>query len=117
MDIGFNHTTINIVLRGELALTRVVPIGAERFSQAMSQPAARDATDAASADLPMNEALQAKLQNLIVLLSKEVDASIGFFVNHHEVTVNQVYVSGGSARSQFIVQTLESELGLPVFLE
>jgi len=113
VDIGFHHSTINIVLKNDLALTRVIPLGAERFSQAMSPGAARESPDAAPAELPMTEAMQAKVQNLIVLLSKEVDASLGFFVNHHEVTVNQVYVSGGSARSEFIVQTLESELGLP----
>jgi type IV pilus assembly protein PilM len=113
LDIGFNQSTINIVMKGELALTRVVNIGAERIAQAMAQPHAKDVNDPGHADVPMSEALQSKLHNLFVLLGKEVDASIGFFVNNQEVTVNQVYVSGGSARSQFIVQALESELALP----
>jgi type IV pilus assembly protein PilM len=113
VDIGFNHSTISIVLKDELALTRVVPIGSERFTQVTSPGQGRKAIDGAGAAVPLTEAMQAKLQNLIVLLAKEVDASIGFFVNQCEVPVNQVYVSGGSARSQFIVQTLETELGLP----
>ena len=112
LDIGFNQSTINIVMRGDLALTRVVNIGAERFVQAMAQPHAKDTHDP-HVDVPMTEVMQSKLQNLFVLLGKEVDASIGFFVNNQEVTVNQVYVSGGSARSQFMVQALESELALP----
>jgi len=113
LDIGFNQSTINIVMRGDLALTRVVNIGAERFVQAMAQPHAKDTSDPVHLDVPMTEAMQSKLQNLFILLGKEVDASIGFFVNNQEVTVNQVYVSGGSARSQFMVQALESELALP----
>lgn len=113
LDIGFNQSTINIVTQGDLALTRVVNLGAERFAQAMAQPHTKDANDPVHLDVPMTEAMQSKLQNLFVLLGKEVDASIGFFVNNNEVTVNQVYVSGGSARSQFIVQALESELALP----
>lgn len=113
LDIGFNQSTINIVMKGELALTRVVNIGAERIAQALAQPHAKDPNDPGHADVPMSEAMQNKLHSLFVLLGKEVDASIGFFVNNQEVTVNQVYVSGGSARSQFIVQALENELALP----
>jgi len=79
----------------------------------MNQSPRSGAEESAPADGPLTEAIQTKLQNLIIQLVKEMDASIGFFVSQQEVTVNQAYVSGGSARSQFIVQTLEVELGLP----
>jgi hypothetical protein len=113
LDIGFHHSTINIVSRGDLMLTRIVNLGAERFAEAVTEVASGDIGDSSQGDGPLSENIQNKLQNLIIQLVKEVDASIGFFVSQQEVTVNQVYVSGGSARSQFIVQTLEVELGLP----
>jgi len=113
LDIGFHHSTISIVMKGELALTRIVNLGAERFTEAMNQTQGVDDVESSADEGPLTEMIQNKLQNLIIQLVKEVDASIGFFVSQQEVAVNQAYVSGGSARSQFIVQTLEVELGLP----
>ncbi len=113
LDIGFHHSTISIVTKGNLALTRIVNLGAERFAEAMNQPPDAEAPGTPPVEGLLTEAIQNKLQHLIIQLVKEVDASIGFFVSQQEVTVNQVCVSGGSARSQFIVQTLEVELGLP----
>jgi type IV pilus assembly protein PilM len=114
LDVGFQSSSINIVRRGELVLTRLVNIGADKFASALAQLSSwgEDAVDLSAAG-SMTDSAQAKLQGLIMRLAKEVDASIGFFVNSFEVSVNQVYVSGGSARSEFIVQTLEAELGLP----
>lgn len=113
LDIGFHHSTISIVTRGVLALTRIVNLGAERFAEVMNQSPRPESAEGTPSDGPLTEVIQTKLQNLIIQLVKEMDASIGFFVSQQEVTVNQAYVSGGSARSQFIVQTLEVELGLP----
>jgi len=49
---------------------------------------------------------------LLVPLGRELRASIDFFEHQHDRPVNQVFVSGGTARSEFIVQTLKDELGL-----
>lgn len=113
LDVGFHSSSINIVKKGELVMTRVVNLGAEKFSGALAQlSSSNEQVEAAAAGASMDTP-HGKLQGLIVHLAKEVDASIGFFANTFEVSVNQVYVSGGSARSQFIVETLEAELGLP----
>ncbi len=54
--------------------------------------------------------VEAQLQPLIVPLGRELRASIDFFEHSREKTVSQVLISGGAARSDFIVQQLQSEL-------
>ena len=46
-------------------------------------------------------------------LATEVRNSIGFFEGQHEQSIHRIFVSGGLARTETILQTLSDELGLP----
>ncbi len=46
-------------------------------------------------------------------LATEVRNSIGFFEGQHEQNIHRIFVSGGLARTETILQTLSDELGLP----
>jgi type IV pilus assembly protein PilM len=113
LDIGYASTSINIMMAGDLVFTRVINFGAERFSDVVTQSAKLRQPEGWEGDGPSPDEMQTRLQRAILLLAREVDASIGFFVSQHESTISRILVSGGSARSQFILQTLEAELGLP----
>jgi type IV pilus assembly protein PilM len=113
MDIGFRTSTISILHEGELALTRVVNQGSEQLATLLDQASMGGAQDQLDDDNPLSDALQVSVQKAISGLAREIDASIGFFLSQHDRPVIQLYVSGGSARSHFILQTLEAELGLP----
>jgi type IV pilus assembly protein PilM len=114
LDIGFRHSTISISFRGRLALVRVVNIGADQLADVMQQATSRASLSSQDEDEnPAMDALQASVQKAVRGLAKEVDASIGFFLSQNDLPVHQVYVSGGSARSHLILQTLEVELGVP----
>ncbi len=114
LDIGYRHSTISISLHGRLALVRVVNIGAEQLADVLQEASSQGpATGQEEEDNPALDALQVSVQKAIRGLAKEVDASIGFFLSQNDLPVHQVYVSGGSARSHLILQTLETELGVP----
>jgi len=113
LDVGYATTSIDIMMAGELVFTRVINFGAERFSDVVAQSAKTRWPDVGEAEGHAPDEMQTRLQRAILLLAREVDASIGFFVSQHEATLSRIFVSGGSARSQFILQTLEAELGLP----
>ena len=49
-------------------------------------------------------------ETLLLPLGRELRASIDFFEHQQDKTVSQVFIGGGSARSEFIVQTLQTEL-------
>jgi len=54
--------------------------------------------------------VQSNLEALVLPLGRELRASIDYFEHQQDQTVSQVFISGGSARSEFIVQTLQTEL-------
>jgi Tfp pilus assembly PilM family ATPase len=58
----------------------------------------------------MPEEVQANLEPLIIPLGRELRASIDFFEHQHDKVVTQVFISGGSARSEFMVKMLQTEL-------
>jgi type IV pilus assembly protein PilM len=59
------------------------------------------------------EEVQMIMQSLLMPLGRELRASIDFFEHQQDKTVSQVFISGGSARSPFIIETLQSELMVP----
>ena len=54
--------------------------------------------------------VQSNLEPLLSPLGRELRASIDFFEHQQDRPVSQVFVSGGSARSEMILQMLHSEL-------
>ena len=56
--------------------------------------------------------VEAQLDMLISPLARELRASVDFFEHQQERSLQMIYVSGGSARSEFVVQTLRREIGI-----
>ena len=52
------------------------------------------------------------MQPLVAPLGRELRASIDFFEHQREKTVNKILISGGAARSEFLLQLLQTELGV-----
>src|SRR5207244_13649188 len=57
--------------------------------------------------------VQSTMVTLLVPLGRELRASIDFFEHQQDKTVTQVFLSGGSARSDYIIQILQTELMVP----
>jgi type IV pilus assembly protein PilM len=113
VDIGFKNTSISIVQQGDLALSRVVQIGGDRLTQGLAEAMKISYAEAESIKVGIPDEVQPMLQRLVMPLGRELRASIDFFEHQHDKTVTSVFVSGGSARSPFIVQTLQEELMVP----
>ena len=52
-------------------------------------------------------------RNSLIDLATEVRNSIGFFEGQCEESIHRIFVSGGMAKTEMILQTLSDELGLP----
>jgi type IV pilus assembly protein PilM len=61
----------------------------------------------------MPQEVESALLPLLTPLGRELRISIDFFEHKQERTVSQVYVSGGAARSEFIMQALQNEMMIP----
>ena len=83
------------------------------FRSALTADGALDASAARvmmqEGDAGMAEICRASLTRL----ATEVRNSIGFFEGQHEQNIHRIFVSGGLARTETILQTLSDELGLP----
>jgi type IV pilus assembly protein PilM len=113
VDIGFKNSTINILAEGELALSRVVAIGGDKITTGLSEALGISYAEAEGIKVGMPTEVESNLHPLLMPLGRELRASIDFFEHQHEKTVTQVYVSGGGARSDYLIQTLHAELMVP----
>lgn len=113
VDIGFSHSTISLLVNGEITLTRVVNIGADQFTAGLAEAMGITYSVAEGLKQIMPEKVNAQLKTLILPLSNELSNSIHFFEQQQDKKVSDVYVSGGSARSKFIIEILQSDLHLP----
>ncbi len=110
IDVGFKSSTICILQHGELALSRVVNIGGDRLTTAVSESMEISYAEAEGIKVGMASEVQAALESVITPLGRELRASIDFFEHQSDRAVTCAYLTGGSTRSEFIVQGLQQEL-------
>ena len=113
VDIGFKNTSITILHSGEMMLNRVVGIGGDRLTGGLSEAMGISYMEAENIKIGMPGEVQGNLEPLINPLGRELRASIDFFEHQHDKTAAQVFISGGSARSEIIIQALQAELMVP----
>lgn len=113
VDIGFKNSNITILRQGQLSLSRVVGIGGDKLTTGLAEFMGLNYADAESQKLALAEEAQPYLMNLLIPLGRELRASIDFFEKQEEKTVSQVYLAGATARSTFIIESLQSELMVP----
>jgi type IV pilus assembly protein PilM len=110
VDIGFKHTFVCVLDRGELALTRVVNIGGDKLTAGLAEFMGISYAEAEGIKVGMAPEVEAALQMQVIPLGREIRASLDFFEHQQDRPVSQVYLSGASARSEMILQMLHSEL-------
>ena len=110
VDIGFKHTSVCVLDRGELALTRVVNIGGDKLTTGLAEAMSISYAEAEGIKVGMAPEVENALQIQVIPLGREIRASLDFFEHQNDRPVTQVYMSGASARSEMILQMLHSEL-------
>jgi type IV pilus assembly protein PilM len=110
VDIGFKHTSICVLDCGELALTRVVNIGGDQLTAGLAEAMNITYAEAEGIKVGMAPEVQSALEMQVLPLGRELRASLDFFEHQHDRPVSQIYISGGSARSEMILQMLHAEM-------
>jgi len=110
VDIGFKNTSICRLQEGELILSRVVGIGGDKLTTGLAESLGISYAEAEGIKVGMPSEVQTQLESLVLPLGRELRASNDFFEHQQDKTVGHVYVSGASAVSEFIVQTLQTEM-------
>jgi type IV pilus assembly protein PilM len=110
VDLGYKNSSICILQQGELILSRVVGIGGDRLTNGLAEALNVSYVEAEGIKVGMPSEVQAQLESLLLPLGRELRASIDFFEHQQDRPVTQVFLTGGAARSGFIVQALQREL-------
>lgn len=110
VDMGFKNSTICLLQEGELVLSRVLAIGGDRLTNGLAEAMNISYAEAEGIKLGMPTEVQDQLQALVAPLGRELKASMDFFEHQQDRPVSQVFLSGGPARSDLIVQMLQAEL-------
>jgi type IV pilus assembly protein PilM len=110
LDIGFKNSSVCILKEGELVLSRVVAIGGDRITSGLAENLNISYAEAEGIKVGMPGEVQAVLESLLLPLGRELRASMDFFEHQHDRPISQVFITGGSSRSEFIVQRLKQEL-------
>ena len=110
VDLGFKHSTICVLQEGELVLIRVVAIGGDKLTTALAESMGISYLEAEGIKVGMAAEVESTLEPQLVTLGRELRASIDFFEHQQDKPVSQVFLSGGSSRSDFIVAMLQTEL-------
>jgi type IV pilus assembly protein PilM len=113
VDIGFKHSTIVVLDAGEILLNRVVNIGSERLTLGLAEAMGISPSEAEGIKIGMAAEVAQSLEAVINPLGRELRASLDFFENQQDKTISQVFLSGGAARNEVIVQSLQNELMVP----
>jgi type IV pilus assembly protein PilM len=113
VDIGFKSTTICLLHNGEMIVSRVVNLGGDKLTQGLAESLSISYAEAEGIKVGMPAEVQANLEPLLTPLGRELRASVDFFEHQQDRTVSQIFISGGSARSEFILKSLETELLAP----
>jgi len=110
VDIGFKQTSICILDHGELVLSRVVGIGGDKLTMGLAEAMKATYAEAEGAKVGMSPDAKSAIEMQVLPLGRELRASLDFFEHQQDRPVSQVYVSGGTARSEMIMQMLHSEM-------
>jgi Tfp pilus assembly PilM family ATPase len=113
LDTGHLQSTVLIGSKSELVLVRSIDYGGKALMQALT---AEDALDADAAWLMVqqgDEGMTEICRGSLSRLGVEVRNSIGFFEGQREESISRIFVSGGLARAETVLQALSDELSLP----
>ncbi len=113
LDMGHLQSTVLIGSKGELVLVRSIDYGGKSLTQALTAEGALEANAAWTMIQQADEGMAEICRTSLARLATEVRNSIGFFEGQREESINRIFVSGGLARAELVLQTLSDELTLP----
>jgi type IV pilus assembly protein PilM len=113
LDMGHEQSTVLIGHKSELMLVRSVDFGGKQFGEALTADGAVNAESARVLMQQGDAGMAETCRNSLVGLATEVRNSIGFFEGQCEESIHRIFVSGGMARTEMILQILSDDLGLP----
>jgi type IV pilus assembly protein PilM len=110
VDIGFHNTSVCVLDNGELATNRTISIGGDQITSSLAEEMRISYAEAEGIKVGMAPEIEPSLLMQVTPLGREIRASLDFFEHQNDRPVSQIFVSGATARSEMILQMLNSEI-------
>src|SRR5450432_1767043 len=105
VDIGHSSSTVTVGVKRELVLVRAIDFGGETLLDALTGHVGITAAEARQAlEVGTDEVVVETARLLLAALTREISSSIGFFEGRREENITRIFVSGGPARSNAVLQ-------------
>jgi len=113
LDMGHLQSTVLVGSKSELVLARSIDYGGKALTEALTSDGSIEKDAAWAMIQQRDETMTETCRNSLSRLAMEVRNSIGFFEGQREESINRIFVSGGLARVESVLQALSDELALP----
>lgn len=122
VNIGHNYTSINMLHKGLIHFSRILPIGGKKITEAISHSLGKSYEEAEEIkikkldlDMSDNEVTQAALpifQSLVLEIKRSINYYFNKF-NEGKVMETGILLEGGSSNTKNIEKYVENEVGFP----
>jgi type IV pilus assembly protein PilM len=123
VDIGASEMNVNVLKGGSSVFTRDIQVGGNMFNEEIQKRLGLNSEDAEQTKLGTEvegadqTALAEVMSEAAESLAQEIQRSLDYYsATSSDDKVEQVYISGGVARTAGIMQVLEQRLGVPIEL-
>ena len=113
IDIGHNTSTMMIGARRELVLVRQIEFGGKLLVEALIGLSGESKESIFRALDEEDEMMVENARMALMVLTREIIGSIGFFEGRREDTIGQIWVAGGPAKSKTLLKVMGEELNMP----
>ena len=113
VDIGHTSSTMMIGVKRELVLVRQIDFGGRLLIETLMALSGESRESVFTALEQEDEVMIENTRMALMILTREVGSSIGFFEGRREDTIPQIWLSGGPSKSKTLLKVMSEELRLP----
>ena len=113
VDIGHTSSTMMIGVKRELVLVRQIDFGGRLLVETLMALSGESRESVLTALEQEDEVIIENTRMALMILTREIGSSIGFFEGRREDTIPQIWISGGPSKSKTLLKVMGEELRLP----
>ncbi|HEX8312117.1 MAG TPA: pilus assembly protein PilM, partial [Chthoniobacteraceae bacterium] len=113
VDIGHTSSTMMIGAKRELVLVRSIDFGGRVLIETLMALSGETQESVIAALEEEDEIMVENARMALMLITREIGSSIGFFEGRREETIGRVFLSGGPAKSRTVLKVMSEELHMP----
>ena len=113
VDIGHTSSTMMIGVKRELVLVRQIDFGGRLLIETLMALSGESRESVFTALEQEDEVMVENTRMALMVLTREVASSIGFFEGRRDDAIGQIWISGGPSKSKTLLKVMGEELRLP----